>query len=58
MKCKEVAELLLKTPEAELLAKVADEWAEVRGVRATGQHRNAVTLELTMPDGPCDEVSE
>lgn len=50
MKCKEIAEQLLKTPDEELLIKVDDHWVEVRGVKATGEHRNAVTLDVEKND--------
>jgi hypothetical protein len=47
MTCREVAEQLLRTPNAEILVRVGNEWAEVFGVCGTGEHRNAVTLRVT-----------
>lgn len=44
MKASEVAELLAKTPDAQVLAQVGGEWVEVCGVKSTD--RNAVFLEL------------
>lgn len=49
MKAKEVAEQLLRTPDAEVLVKVSNDWVEVCGVGATGRHRNAVTLLVQNP---------
>ena len=46
MNCSEVAALLLKIPNASVLLRVGNDWVEVCGIRATGEHRNAVTLEV------------
>ncbi len=42
MTCREFAELLLKTPDAQFLVRYGNDWVEVCGVHATGEHRNAV----------------
>lgn len=49
MNCKELADLLMKTPKAQILLRVSNDWVEVCGVKYTGQHRNAVTLEVISP---------
>ena len=46
MNAKELASELLLTPNARVLWDTGKEWVEVLGVKATGHHRNAVTLEL------------
>lgn len=50
MDCKEVAELLLKTPGAKCLMQYRGEWVEVCGVASTGEHRNAMTLLVENPN--------
>ena len=49
MKASEVAALLMKTPDAQVLAQVGGEWVEVCGVKATGCHRNGVFLQVLNP---------
>ena len=49
MNCKRLAELLLKTPDAQVLLRAGGDWVEVCDVKATGVHRNAVTLEVCNP---------
>lgn len=44
MKASEVAKWLMKTPDAEVLIREGKDWLECVGVRATGEHRNAVCL--------------
>jgi len=44
MKAREVAELLMKTPDTEVVIRVSNDWCEVVGVGETGVHRNAVTF--------------
>lgn len=51
MKCSEIAKQLMKTPDAEVLLKVSNDWVEVQGVKATGQHRNGVTFEVVADMG-------
>jgi hypothetical protein len=46
MTAKEVANELLKTPDAQVLIKVNNSWVEVSAVKPTGVHRNAVTLDI------------
>lgn len=50
MKASEVAAKLLKTPNAEVLLRVGDDWCETVDVQATGEHRNAVTLTASNPE--------
>ena len=49
MKAREVAEKLMKTPDAEVLVRVSNDWVEVCDVGATGEHRNAVALLVMNP---------
>ncbi len=55
MNCADLAKILMATPNAAVLIKTptytGTEWVEVWGVVSTGQHRNAVTLDLRMPGG-------
>ncbi len=61
MKAKQLAELLLKTPDAEVIIPyicfgdtqkwMGYDWVEVFGVKPTGSHRNAITLDVAMPGG-------
>lgn len=44
MKAREVAECLMRAPDAEVLIREGKDWLECIGVRATGEHRNAVCL--------------
>lgn len=49
MTCAQLAKLLLEQPNADTLqvvAKVGSDWSDVRGLRPTGQHRNAITFDL------------
>ncbi len=52
MQVKALAELLLKTPDAQVLLKVSNDWCEVTGVVGTGQHRNGITLTAYNPHLP------
>jgi hypothetical protein len=52
MKAKEVAERLMKYPDADVLLRVGSDWVEVCNVGSTGQHRNAVTFEVVNPHLP------
>ena len=51
MNCADLAKILMQTPTAAVLSKVANDWVEVWGVIPTGQHRNALTLNTRMPGG-------
>lgn len=54
MTCAQLAKLLLEQPNADTLhvvAQVGNDWADIWGLCPTGQHRNAITLDLTMPNG-------
>ena len=49
MKASELAQQLMLQPDREVLLLINGEWVEVCGTKATGQHRNAVTLEVINP---------
>ena len=49
MFAEELAKELLKNPKALVLLKVGEDWVEVCGVAATGEHRNGVTLQVQNP---------
>lgn len=44
--CREIADLLMQTPDAVLLLKDDGVWRTVAGVTPTGEHRNAVTFQM------------
>lgn len=48
---KELAAVLTKPQyaNAHVLMKVANDWCEVTGVAATGEHRNGITPQVTHP---------
>ncbi len=48
---KELAEVLNRTEyrTRHVLVRVSNDWCEVNGVVATGEHRNAITLEARNP---------
>ena len=51
MTCYELSEACQKTLDAVVLAKIAGQWLPVTGLKATGEHRNAVAIELGNIDG-------
>lgn len=53
MTVRELAQALSEFPNqgAVVVIKVGDDWSDVRGVEPTGEHRNAVTLGLTIDAG-------
>ena len=50
MTCEKLAALLMRTPGANILLRFGSDWVEVVDVKATGNHRNAVTLTVQNPD--------
>lgn len=44
MTAAELAKELLKTPQSQVVMRVEADWIEVQGLKATGEHRNAITF--------------